>query len=112
MKIGITRQKYGHYEQALTDNSSTSPEMKKLIAQYPEKFTGEILRAVPAQTPEQEAAKRQADIVRLKSLKKAAAPLIQWIRENYGSYTEVLVSWDSASVMQEGDSVSLPYSEE
>lgn len=107
-----TYQKYGHHEQAPTDSNSTSPEMKKLIAQYPEKFTGEILRAVSTQNPEQKAAERQANMLRLKSLKEVAAPLIQWIRENYGPYTNVLVSWDSASVMQEGDSVSLPYSEE
>lgn len=85
--------------------------MEKLIKKNPENFTGEILRPLKVQTPEQETAERQSNMRQLKALEESATPLVKWIRENHNPYTSVLVSWDSVSVMHEGEHIPFPYSE-
>lgn len=93
------------------NSGSASAGMEGLMEKYPENFTGEILRSSRVQTPEQEAAERKAREERIKRLTELAAPLVEWIRENHGPYTEVLVSWDCVSVKHEGAQIPFPYSE-
>lgn len=78
--------------------------MKKL---YPENFTGETI-VLPDPNPEE----RAADKARMEELKRLVAPLIEWLRENYGPYTTVHISWDRVDVEQLIMGLPFPYPSE
>lgn len=81
-------------------------DMEKLVARYPENFTGEVF-VVPDPPPEQQA-KSAALMAELEAL---AAPLVEWIREHHGPHTEVHISWDHVWVRHDGIGIPFPYSE-
>lgn len=80
--------------------------MKEWVEKYPENFTGEVIKTVPI-TPEQIEASRAY----LGELETLAAPLVNWIRENHGYHTEVLVSADHVCVKHDGAGIPFPFTE-
>lgn len=81
-------------------------EMQKLIAKYPENFTGETF-IVPDPTPEE----HTADMALLNELKTLASPLVNWLRTNYGPCANIHISWDRVDVEQHTMGIPFPYSE-
>lgn len=80
--------------------------MKKLMEKYPENFTGEILRgAAVIQTPEQIQASKKA----MAELETLAAPLVEWVRNNHGSHTEICITSDRVTVKHDGMGLPFPY---
>lgn len=76
--------------------------MEKITEKHPEVFTGETV-TVSDPSPEQQAAIRGA----MEDVKRLSAPLVEWIRENYGYNAEIHISADFVCVKH--CSMSLPF---
>ena len=78
--------------------------MKKLIEKHPDKFTGDELVGVPVPEAVLEVMRKQED-----ELKELAAPLVKWLQENHGPYTEIRITWDRVAVQHDGIGLPFPY---
>ena len=77
--------------------------MQKLVENYPKSFTGETV-ILPDLSLEQQA--KSKDL--LMELKSLTAPLVGWLRENYGPHTEIDITWDFVAVKHDG--IGVPFS--
>lgn len=74
----------------------------EVMEKYPEKFTGRTI-VVHEPTPEQQAISRAL----MRELETLAAPLVEWLRENYSPHTDIVISWDHVWVKHDG--MGIPY---
>jgi hypothetical protein len=81
-------------------------DMDKLIALYPDNFTGETM-IIPDPTPEQQA----ADKALMNRLETLAAPLVAWLRENKWPCTSIHITYDRVDVEEHVMGIPFPYSE-
>lgn len=63
-----------------------------------------VLQSVPLTTGRKNLGTQELD-----ELKRLAAPLVAWLRENYNPLTEIHISWDRVRTITDELSVPFPY---